>query len=143
MNPNGYCSRQISRRGFLLGSYLGLGGLALLDLLQAKSVSAADVSVAPLAMKAPHFPAKAKRCIFLFMEGGVSQMDLFEYKPALEKYAGQQAPKPEGVLGEIATFSAAPNRVIPSPFRLAWTRWPLFMGFKSTTTTTVRPFTTS
>jgi len=64
MNPNGYCSRQISRRGFLLGSYLGLGGLALLDLLQAKSVSAADVSVAPLAMgaafsrqgQALHFP---------------------------------------------------------------------------------------
>ena len=36
-----------------------------------------------------HHPAKAKNCIFLFMEGGVSQMDTFEYKPALWKYAGQ------------------------------------------------------
>ena len=48
------------------------------------------------------------------MEGGVSQMDTFEYKPALEKYAGQQIPAPKDTVGEIATFAAAPNRVIPS-----------------------------
>ena len=120
MNPNDHGSRRVvSRRGFLLGSYLGLGGLALLDALQVDSASAAAASAAPLAMKPPHLPAKAKRCIFLFMEGGVSQMDLFDYKPASEKYAGQQSPRPEGVHGEIATFSAAPNRVIPSPFRFA------------------------
>ena len=69
--------------------------------------------------KGPPLPAKAKRCIFLFMEGGVSQMDLFEYRPALEKWAGKQIPKPAGTVGEIATFSAAPNRVIPAPFRFA------------------------
>src|SRR6185503_17545156 len=49
----------------------------------------------------------------------VSQMDTFEYRPMLQKYAGQQIPAIKGVLGEIATFSAAPNRVIPSPFRFA------------------------
>ena len=47
------------------------------------------------------------------MEGGVSQMDTFEYKPALLKYAGKQMPNAERTVGEIATFSAAPNRIIP------------------------------
>ena len=93
-----------SRRSFLNNSWLGLGGLALQDMLAAE---------APLGIKPAHIPAKAKRCIFLFMEGGVSQMDLFDYKPALVKLAGKQMPKAEGTIGEIATFSAAPNRIIP------------------------------
>ena len=104
-----------SRRDFLSQSYLGLGGLALLDLLAADSARAATAkSAQPLALRSQHLPAKAKSCIFLFMEGGVSQMDTFEYKPALEKYAGQQIPAPKDTVGEIATFAAAPNRVIPS-----------------------------
>ena len=68
-------------------------------------------------MRPQHLPAKAKRCIFLFMEGGVSQMDTFEYKPALWKYAGQPIPPPRNTVGEIATFAAAPNRVIPPHWR--------------------------
>jgi hypothetical protein len=76
-----------SRRDFLAESYLGLGGLALLDLLASDSARAATgKSAQPLALRNQHIPAKAKNCIFLFMEGGVSQMDTFEYKPALEKY---------------------------------------------------------
>lgn len=97
----------MTRRQLLFDSYLGLGGLALCDLLPAATV--AD----PLAPKPQHHPAKAKSCIFLFMEGGVSQMDLYDYKPALIKYAGQQMPKAERTTGELATFSAAPNRVVP------------------------------
>lgn len=93
-----------SRRHFLNHSWLGLGGLAMQNLFAAES---------PLGLKPVHLPAKAKRCIFLFMEGGVSQMDLFEHKPALVKLAGKQMPQASGTVGEIATFSAAPNRVIP------------------------------
>jgi uncharacterized protein DUF1501 len=96
----------LTRRQLLFDSYLGLGALALSDLVAADN-------------KTPHFPAKAKRCIFLFMEGGVSQMDTFEYKPALEKYAGQQMPKAERTVGELATFSAAPNRIIPPYWKFA------------------------
>ena len=103
----------MNRRSFLTRSYLGLGGLAF------SALAAPSLPESPMLPKPPHFPAKAKRCIFLFLEGGVSQMDLFEYKPALEKLAGRQIPKPSGAVGEIATFSAAPNRVIPSPFRFA------------------------
>ncbi|MGH9660540.1 MAG: DUF1501 domain-containing protein [Bryobacteraceae bacterium] len=97
----------LTRRDVLFKSYLGLGGLALADVLSA------NTPVDPLAPRAPHRPAKAKSCIFLFMEGGVSQMDLFEHKPALEKLAGKQMPRAERTEGEIATFSAAPNRIIP------------------------------
>src|SRR6266850_1599908 len=95
----------MTRRRLLFDSYLGLGGLALVDMLAAESN--------PMAPRTPHHPCKAKSCIFLFMEGGVSQMDTFEYKPALTKYAGKQMPKAERTTGEIATFSSAPNRVIP------------------------------
>ena len=102
----------INRRDFLSRSYLGLGGLALSHLMASETPN-------PMEPKAQQLASRAKRCIFLFMEGGVSQMDMFEYKPALEKYAGRQIPKPQGTVGEIATFSAAPNRVIPSPFHFA------------------------
>ena len=109
--------RALSRRGFLTESYLGLGGLALASMLAEDDASAASLEN-PLAVKPGHHRAKAKSCIFLFMEGGVSQMDTFEYKPALEKYAGQQMPKQGRTIGEINTFAAAPNRIIPS-------YWPL------------------
>lgn len=93
----------MTRRNMLFNSYLGLGSIALADLLPAN----------PLAPKPVHHPVKAKSCIFLFMEGGVSQMDTFEYKPELIKHAGKQMPKAERTEGELATFSAAPNRIIP------------------------------
>ena len=102
-----------SRRDFLFRSSLGFGGLALAGLSSTDTAKAQTVEH-PLAERPQHLPAKAKSCIFLFMEGGVSQMDTFEYKPALQRYAGQQIPPPEGTVGEIATFAAAPNRVIPS-----------------------------
>lgn len=96
-----------SRRKFLLESCLGVGGFALAD-LAAAATSTSD----PLASRPQHLSRKAKNCIFLFMEGGVSQMDLFEHKPMIEKFAGKQMPAATNTVGEIATFSAAPNRVI-------------------------------
>ena len=103
----------MTRRELLFDSYLGLGGLSLAGLLQAEESSD------PLAPKKPHLAGKAKNCIFLFMEGGVSQMDLFEYKPMLVKYAGKQMPTAIRTVGELATFSAAPNRVIPPFWKFA------------------------
>jgi hypothetical protein len=106
-----------TRRELLWESYLGLGALPLLSMLGAADLPAAEKPklVNPLDPKPQHRKMKAKNCIFLFMEGGVSQMDTFEYKPALWKYAGKQMPKAERTEGELATFSAAPNRVI-APF---------------------------
>jgi hypothetical protein len=107
-----------TRRQFLFDSYLGLGSLALFDLLRAEASQAdASVSTNPLSPRPQHHPARARNCIFLFMEGGVSQMDTFEYKPALWKYAGQQMPQAMRTVGEIATFSAAPNRIVPPSWK--------------------------
>jgi hypothetical protein len=56
------------------------------------AAQASDNTPGPVAPKAPHFPAKAKRIIFLFMEGAMSQVDTFEYKPKLQAADGQVAP---------------------------------------------------
>ncbi len=71
----------MTRRDMLLKSGAGFGGLALADLL-----AAADD---PLAPRAPQEPARAKAVIFLFMHGGVSHVDTFDYKPELQKRSGQ------------------------------------------------------
>jgi uncharacterized protein (DUF1501 family) len=75
-----------ARRSFLKTVAAGLGNIALADLIHGSE------AVNPLAPKKPHFPAKAKSVIFLFMEGGPSQMDLFDPKPELQKYHGQALP---------------------------------------------------
>ncbi len=80
-----------TRREFLGQIGGGFAGLALLDLLArdgfwANRASAADAS--PLAPKPPHFPARAKHAVFLFMNGAPSHVDTFDPKPALAKYDG-------------------------------------------------------
>src|SRR5438094_9636946 len=76
----------ISRRELLKGSACGFGYLALAG-LAADRASAATAN--PLAPRTPHFAPKARRVIFLFMQGGVSQVDSYDYKPRLEKDDGK------------------------------------------------------
>src|SRR5438876_11731054 len=110
----------MNRREFLANSYIGLGGIALSHLAGTPaSLAAVGPSVNPLAPRPQHLPARAKRCIFVFMEGGASQVDVFEYKPALEKDAGRQTPKAPGAVGEAANMTAGPNRVVAPRARLA------------------------
>jgi hypothetical protein len=88
-----------TRREFLWQSGAGFAGLALTALLeqdgffarhaQAAAPPAAKGPGGPLAPKRPHFRARAKRCIFLFMYGGPSAVDTFDYKPELQKRNGQ------------------------------------------------------
>jgi hypothetical protein len=73
-----------SRREFLSKFAFGFGGMALSHL---------QASTHPLAPKPPHFPAKAKSVIYLFMAGGPSQLELFDYKPKLREYDGQAIPQ--------------------------------------------------
>ena len=77
-----------TRRDFLHHCVGGLGTIALADLLAAEGRTAAPRSDA-LVPKAPHFAPKAKNVIFLFQEGAPSQMDLFDPKPALQKWHGK------------------------------------------------------
>ncbi len=77
-----------TRREFLSRCGLGMGALGLAGLLS-PDLFAADSSAAPLAPRQPHFPARAKRVIHLFMQGGPSHVDTFDPKPALAKYDGK------------------------------------------------------
>ncbi len=78
-----------SRRDMLKASSAGFGYLALAG-LAAQEAQAAQVSN-PLAPKSPHFTPRAKRVIFLYMQGGPSHVDTFDYKPDLEKNNGKTA----------------------------------------------------
>ena len=118
--------RFISRRKFWMEASMGIGGLALLDLLNQDRLLGAPgpVGVAgcapglggtidsPLAPKAPHFKPRAKSMISLFMSGGVSHIDTFQYKPALEKF--NRLPL-EGK-GEIKVRQGYPGPLMKSPF---------------------------
>src|SRR6266404_5909844 len=95
--PTGnFCRR--TRREFLWEAGAGFTGLALTGLLSADgffNLAQADTAgkfANPLAPKQPHFPAKAKSVIFLFMYGGPSQVDTFDYKPKLYELDGQTIP---------------------------------------------------
>src|SRR5947209_18328389 len=85
----------LARRDFLLQSGGGFGALAAAWLL-ARDGYGAPASVNPLAAKPPHFPARAKSVIFLFMVGGPSPVDLFDPKPELQKHHGQPLPESFG-----------------------------------------------
>jgi hypothetical protein len=90
------CSLHVpaSRREFLARAGGGLGALALAALAPHSAHSNDHDSPVsnPLAVRPPHFAPRAKRVVWLFMDGGPSQIDLFDHKPALEKYAGQPLP---------------------------------------------------
>src|SRR5713101_2387609 len=82
-----------SRRTFLRDCAGGIGTIALAHLLASEGRTAeTDAAKDPLAVKPPHFPAKAKNVIFLFMAGAPSQLDLFDPKPELQKWNGKPVP---------------------------------------------------
>jgi len=98
----------VSRRDFLMQTGGGLGAVALAGILADDGL--AQPPIDPLAVRAPHFAPKAKRIIQLFMNGGPSHLDTFDYKPDLTKYAGQPIPG-GGIQTERKT-----GALFPSPF---------------------------
>ena len=86
-----WSSLPIARRHFLRDCGVGLGKIALGSLLVGAKPQA-GFAANPFAPKKPHFPGKAKAVIHLFMAGAPSQLDLFDRKPALVKYAGKPIP---------------------------------------------------
>jgi hypothetical protein len=112
-----------SRRDFLWEAGCGISGVALAQMLSQQGLLAADISGAcsaqalgsnPYAVKAPHFKPRAKAVISLFMTGGPGAMDLWDYKPALTKYAGE--PLDGKVHGDINVRQGYPGPLMPSPF---------------------------
>jgi hypothetical protein len=92
--PNGPATRPASRRDFLRGAGGGFGLLALTSILHEQGLLADEpaTDANPFAPKKPHFEAKAKRVLFLFMSGGPSQVDTFDPKPELTRLHGQPLP---------------------------------------------------
>ncbi|MDB6122827.1 MAG: hypothetical protein JWQ71_1820 [Pedosphaera sp.] len=85
----------MNRRDFFRRFALGIGGVALSSLLAKDAFAASAFAANPFKglLDAPHFAPKAKRIIYLFMSGGPSQVDLFDYKPLLNKMNGQDLPE--------------------------------------------------
>ncbi|MEA3213432.1 MAG: hypothetical protein QOE70_6489 [Chthoniobacter sp.] len=115
MNPE--LSLLFNRRRFLNRFGMGLGGIALADMLPRPAGAATDRG----ALGQPHFPPKAKRIIYLFMSGGPSQLDLFDYKPLLNKRHGEQLPDSvrggQRLTGMSGNQSSIP--LVGSPFKFA------------------------
>src|SRR5687768_10531089 len=84
----------LTRRDFLTRCGMGMGGLALANIMSDIGLMSARAAtnLNPLAIKSPHFPARAKRVIHLFMNGGPSHVDTFDPKPSLDRYAGKEIP---------------------------------------------------
>src|SRR5207247_11272812 len=105
----------LTRRQFLCRCGMGMGALSLASLFSnlafLNSAGAAESFISPLTPKQPHFPAKTKRIIHIFANGGPSHVDTFDPKPALDKYAGKLLPR-ENLQTERKTGAA-----FPSPFK--------------------------
>jgi hypothetical protein len=114
-----YC-QQVTRRHFLHDCGVGLGKIALAGLLTDAFSPAARAALAAnvLAPKQPHFPAKAKRVIHLFMAGAPSQLDLFDYKPELAKLEGKPLP-PSVIGGQRYAFIRPDAAVLGPQFKFA------------------------
>jgi hypothetical protein len=97
--------RFLTRRQFFSRCALGLGGIALASMLKEQQLFAANpnASLNPMAVKPPHFPAKAKNIIYLFMAGGPSQLELFDHKPRLNELNGEPIP-PSFIEGKRFAF---------------------------------------
>jgi len=87
--------KSVSRRHFLRESAAGIGSIALASLLGSCSTkrSTLDMMLDPMSPRAPHFPGKAKSVIYLHMAGAPSQLELFEFKPELNKLHNQPCPQ--------------------------------------------------
>lgn len=107
-NPIPPSTRRLTRRAWLQNTAAGFGSLA------ASALLAEDASPNPLAPRAAHFAPRAKHVIFLFMHGGPSQVDTFDYKPLLERDHGKPLP-----FAKPRVVSAETGNLLKSPFSFA------------------------
>jgi hypothetical protein len=105
-------NRFLSRRELLGRAGGGIAGLAFADLLCGASAAGGS---SPLALRAPHFPAKAKAVISIFCYGGVSHVDTFDPKPELLKRQGEAMTGK----GEVVVSQGHPGGLMPSPWAFA------------------------
>lgn len=125
MHPIDQYVRQQNRRQFFTGAGLGVGGIALGSLLASESSAApnagplAQQPVHPSLPGLPHFAPRAKRLIYLHMNGAPSQLDLFDYKPQLKEHFDKDLPDSVRNGQRITTMTSGQARfpVAPSMFK--------------------------
>ena len=102
--------QQQTRRHFFRDCAVGVGSMALADLIEGSTAStAAEVAGRSMAPTAPPMRAQAKRVIYMFMAGGPSQLDMFDHKPLLNKLNGE--PMPQSYLeGKRFAFMSSSHR---------------------------------
>src|SRR6266498_3426953 len=107
---------ELTRRHFFARTAAGVGTAALASLL-GRDLEAATAGLPGL----PHFPPKAKRIIYLFQSGGPSQMELFDYKPRLTEFQGQDLPESVRMGQRLTAMSATQSSfpVVPSRYKFA------------------------
>src|SRR3954471_10015144 len=117
--------RMNTRRHFLKECAFGFGSLALGSLLQSCGLGTASTTsnplfdpAHPLAPKMPQFAPKAKSVIYLHMAGAPSQLELFDYKPTLQKYTGKPCPD-EYLKGKRFAFIKGVPNMLGTPFKFS------------------------
>jgi hypothetical protein len=109
-----------SRRDFLGRSGLSLGAIAVQALLGGRPATAAPPdgrTVGSMAPRPPHFAAQARNVIYLFMAGGPSQLDMFDYKPVLQKLEGQPIPESFIKGKAFAQITEKQPKLLGTPYR--------------------------
>ncbi|MDB5173241.1 MAG: hypothetical protein JWN51_2014 [Phycisphaerales bacterium] len=112
---------QINRRWFLKQCGVGLGAIALSELMGGgpqRASAATGPALNPLAAKPPHFAPRAKRVIYLFMAGGPSHMEMFDYKPELAKWDGKLPPA-DLLKGYRAAFINPNSKLLGPKFKFS------------------------
>src|SRR4029079_2743510 len=110
--------QHVTRRHFLRDSAVGLGAVGLASLMSREVTASPAAQANPLAPKAPHFPGKAKRMIYLHMSGAPPHLDLLDYKPELVKHNGENCPD-EFLKGKRFAFTSGVPKLMgnPQPFK--------------------------
>jgi hypothetical protein len=118
MNPLHEHIQTLTRRHFFGRAALGLGTAALATLMSQRARAATATGGLP---ELPHFAARAKRAIYLFMNGGPSQMDLFDYKPAMDKLFDKDLPESIRKGQRLTTMTSGQKRfpIAPSKYKFA------------------------
>jgi len=111
-------ARYLSRRWFLRDCGVGLAGIAANSLLASEGRANAPAPENPLAPRQPHFPAKAKRVIYIFQAGAPSHLELFDSKPELAKHNGELPPA-ELLKGYRAAFINPNSALLGPKFKFA------------------------
>ncbi len=116
--PEAEFVRDLNRRRFFNSVGLSMGSLALSSLLQTESCGATSPAAFPALPGMPHFAPRAKRLIYLHMNGAPSQIDLFDHKPKLDKYFNEELPDSIRNGQRITTMTSGQSRfpVAPSKF---------------------------